>query len=475
MIEKNAILCIIFLITFLRAVIKRFRGDLDTSYLFVSLFVICTPFIFDWPVIELTGKAVIRGRNVSESLGVFGNAIVLTAPLLISLMMVVSGFYKVSKESLKLKNNTWLLVFIALCLISFINPYNTFKNAIFPALFSIIQLTILFKLFESNFDRGKILRGVFDGLAVLTLISLITCILYPILNIKEAVTFMYGQKGLLQSLRRAGYPATIGLFSHPNPLGFFTLIPIVFFISCYLNNYQNKAAVSFLILSNLFVCFFTFSRTSFLGILIAIVVLVLVYNNKAKLAVRKQTIVTIAIFSVGFLCLFLYLTFNQNLLLFIDTDKMMDAREAHWVLGYELWKQSEILGVGLNSHVYYMAHHDFSYTGYSNAFTVNVAIHNIHFIILAETGLLGIIAWFTFVVLKIKALLNFKINDAAGYVIFNMTFLAVLVGAIVVGIFDTSPSPASTLPLILFFGYFAVETGSSPVQSSRKHNLKNFV
>jgi len=136
---------------------------------------------------------------------------------------------------------------------------------------------------------------------------------------------------------------------------------------------------------------------------------------------------------------------------------MLNSREAHWTLGYEIWKRSKLIGIGINSHVYYMSHSDLVYAKAADIFMVNFAIHNIHFIVLAETGLIGAMVWIYFLISKFKELSSIEKNSGKGLEIFKMTFFAVLICMIITGFIDISPLASGTIPLILFFGYFANE------------------
>jgi O-antigen ligase len=455
MIIKLTFWWIILLLMFLRGVIKKFRGDADVKYLYVSLFIVAAPFSFNQMVLALTNDAFIRGRVTSVALGRFRNEVDIGVAFAISVILLLAGYYKLKKKSFSFAKNRWLYALLCFCIVSYINPYNIFKPALLAVLGMVVPLALLFKLYEANFDKQAILKGAFDGLAILTIINAALCICYPIMGIQEAATIIYGQGGINSSLRREGYPSAIGILDHPNGLGFMSIIPIAFFVSCYLKNYGNKAIVASLILTSMFVCFFTFSRSSYLGIFIAIMILLAVYYNKNKKGLTRKVAITGGLVVVGVLCLYFYLAEYENLLLFNNVGEMLTARENHWLLGYEIWKQSKIIGIGLNTQVYYLTHGSFNYTGASSGFAVNTAIHNIHIIILTETGILGLATWIWLLVTKFKTCLNFLKGENTEADIFMMAFFAMLIGIILIGFVDISPSSLEVMPLLAFFGYFS--------------------
>ena len=464
MIRSNALLCIILIVIFLIGTIKRFKGDYRTNYLFISMFIIAAPFDILWPVLELTHKAVVRGRESLVVLGAFGSVININVGFLSAIILILSGRFKLKKELFYLRNNWWFYSLIGLAVISYFNPYNTFPAAIFPMLFTVTQFWALFILIESNFDRQTIVKGVYYGLAILSILMLVLTIAYPILDLKWVASFFYGKQTYIKSIRREGYPSTVGIFWHPNTLGFFSVIPVSFFACCYLNHYKKNIMNIMFIMMSLFTCFFTFSRVSFLSVFIALITVVVLQQKKTRF-VTKKVVVGILCFIACFVLLFWYLSNYQNLLLFKDVDAMLNIREEHWRLGYEIWNQAKILGVGLNTHVYYLAHNDLYYSGATNAFTVNVFIHNIHLIILAELGLIGIVLWIYLLFIKFKKIVDLKTNYSKEDNILKMTFLAILVGLIVAGFFDWSPIAQANFSLVLFFGFFSTQFFSQSINS----------
>ena len=463
MLEKDAILCFILLFTFLRAVIKRFRGNFDTNYLFISLFVIAAPFNFEWPLKKLiAGKAFetydldyLSDLRILPGFGTFGSSININISLIIIAILILFGFYKFNFKSFTFKENKWLYVLLVFCVISYFNPYNIIPISIFPLLAYLLQFFLLFKFIASNFSKDTILKGTFDGLLVLTAINLLLTVCFPILSMDWAATFIYGKITLINAERREGFPAAAGMFVHPVPLGIFTLIPIAFFTSCYLKSYKSKNLSTILILVNLFICFFTFSRTSYLSVIISIVILLIIYYKRGKVLLPKKAVTFAALCLGGLVVLYVYLALFGNLMLFKNADQMLSFREVHWNLAYKVWQQSVLIGVGLNSNVYFIQHRDLISNGSDTVAALNYAIHNVHLTVLAETGLVGLIVWVYFLVVKFKELLTFKAEP--GYFIFDifkMAFFAILIGAFLIfGSFN--PFPYSILSLILFFGYFA--------------------
>jgi O-antigen ligase len=463
MIIKETFLWIIIIITFLRTVFNRFRGNFDTQYLLVSLFVIAAPFNFEWPIEKLiTGKAFqtydldyLSTTRALPGFGTFGSAVSINAAFLISVLLILCGYYKLKKDTFTLKKDLWLYVLLVFCVITYFNPYNLIPVSIFPVVAYIVQFVFLFKLLESNFTRETIFKGAFDGLAVLTLCNLFLTICFPIFKLDWAATFIYGKIALINASRKGGYPGAVGIFVHPLPLAIFTLIPISFFLSCYFKKYTNKILLIFYLAANLFVCFFTFSRTGYLSIGISIALLIFLYYKKSELTIKPKAVVLSVLLLVVVGGAFFYLTEFANLRLLKDASQQANFREVHWQLAYEIWKTNPVLGTGLNTNVYYLQHTNLSYTGLANGVSVFFAIHSLHLTMLAETGILGIIAWVYFLFSQIKGSFSFIGERSKTDDIYSMTFLSIMVGGILI-YQSFNPMSYSVLSLILFFGYFAL-------------------
>ncbi len=227
-----------------------------------------------------------------------------------------------------------------------------------------------------------------------------------------------------------------------------------FFLSCYFNKYRSKWA-KYLILINLFVIFLTFSRTTYVAVMAVMALVVVLQKRNEGIFSLRNIIFAVSIFAG--IAAILYLTPLSDLFLKSDAESQVDNRLNHWILGFQVWNDSKWIGVGINSHVYYMSHelnNSLLKTLPLFDFLVSNPIHNIHVIVLVECGLVGIILWFFFFLNRINRYSRNCHTKSKIANIYNMTFVAVLAAFFIYGFFGWTPFGKEIYGTVIFFWLF---------------------
>jgi O-antigen ligase len=286
------------------------------------------------------------------------------------------------------------------------------------------------------------------------MMQLVLAICFPVLGIKEVTTLFHSYAGD-NATRMDTRVGAVGVFVHPGNLALFTTITSTFFLSCYLNNYKKK--ISLIILGvNVITLILTYSRTAYLVFLIDIALVYFILKNGKKTIFTISNVLKFIIPLVGAL---IYLVFFSPLsanFLESDTNEMFDARLIHWFMGFQTFISSPIIGVGINTHLEYMFFHFDLFKGaVIDDFFWENPIHNIHLIVLVETGLIGFVFWVLFIfgnISKSKEDIANKRNE-----ILSATQIGLLAGISIYGITGWAPFSASILPFVLMISFFAIQ------------------
>lgn len=162
----------------------------------------------------------------------------------------------------------------------------------------------------------------------------------------------------------------------------------------------------------LLLCFFTYSRTSFVATLIGLSLIYSIFVSGGRLLTFKNVLLFSVILSCGMIIL--YSTPLGDLFFASDTDEQFDNRFNHFVIGTLIFEKAPLIGVGINSHINYMSNvlnvSSLSYMPILDFYTTN-PIHNIHVIVLAEMGIIGLVLWLIFFfgnIFVLSRLMNIK-------------------------------------------------------------------
>lgn len=384
-----------------------------------------------------------------DMIGSFGDSIRIELVTFVSLYLILIGFDKFDR--IKLENSFLFVLILLVIVISFLNPLNILKPAIWSPISYYFQVWFLFHLIKSNFKIIEIFNGIYDAFFILTIFQLTLSICYPILGMTSIGTLFVDTLDF--SLRRAGIVSAMGTYGHPSSLAMICLTYAIFFIICYWNKYKKKLSL-YLFMANLFIVYLTYSRTTYL---ISFFIFIIAFNLHKHQLFKVKNIVSVGIASL-FLITIVSLTPFGDMFFKSDSDSQVTNRVTHWFLGYELWKKSELIGLGINSHVLYMQNKLASTKLGQFAdlqFYLSNPIHNIHIIILVETGLIGLYTWLYFFFFKLKQSFKQSYSKFKPFRIINITVFSLLLLVFTYGFMGWGIFLKETSSMFLLLIYFS--------------------
>ncbi|WAC13226.1 O-antigen ligase family protein [Dyadobacter pollutisoli] len=300
--------------------------------------------------------------------------------------------------------------------------------------------------------KDMIIIGAFDGLKWLTISQLFLAICFPLLNI-IAVTNLFHEGGEVWATRLGSRVGAVGFFKHPGNLALYTIMSMSFFLSCYLSGFQRRMS-TLLIAACVATVILTYSRTSFIALILVAFCTYYIYKNSKKNIFSLGNILKIVIPSTLALYWLIFLSPFSSSFIESDASSQYDNRMIHFFMAFKIFTDSPFLGVGLNAHLGYITKH----FGIVQAFTADEfylhnPIHNSHLIVLAETGIVGFILWVYFL---LGGIINAKNQIAAGSNrIFSSTLVGVLIAYVIYGMTGWAPMSPSIFAFFLFYAYFA--------------------
>lgn len=447
------VLILLFLVGICRWVFAKGLGQRG-EHIIVSLLVQTLPFAYGKGIFSFL-QGQLTEDNKSVRLGEFGNILRIEFPVVFIFLLFILGYHRFKTNAFSFKNNQWLYVLLLFCFISFLNPFNTFPLAFLVLIFPLLQFLLVIKYVDYNFSRLNILRGIYDGLMVITILEFILAMCYPVLGLQFVATLF--RDSAFEWSQRRGMTSAIGTFGHPGHLALYSLIMMCFFVSSLLNGFKRKWS-TYLIILNTITLILTFSRTTIICAVLIIPILIFVYKQGKKIFSLKSVIAYVASFLL--LLSIIYLSPLSYLFLESDSNVQVTNRFVHWSLGYQMWDISKWIGVGINTHVYYMLNKlsiniaaDITLT--DTFFFLRSPIHNIHLIVLAEAGAIGLATWLYFYWSRFKIYYKYCKTSKPINNIFNLTLIGVLLSTFLYGFFGWTPMTMEVYSMCLMLGYFA--------------------
>lgn len=325
------------------------------------------------------------GPKLEGMSGCFDSFYVIDAMWIPLLMIPLFGFIRISSGISIIKP---IIILFCLALITYFNPNNHLPSSGFPVLFRLLQILLILKIISSYIDKSMIVNGVYDGMKYAILLQATIVTLFPVLNVQIVNTLFRSEDIAIWAFRR-GTLSAIGTFMHPGALALYGTVSFSFFISCWLKFYKRMESLVLMLLS-LYVIFFTYSRTSYVTVLGVATIVYLLYNwKKGKISksvfglVGIGVIVSFFVVASGILDVFSH----------SDIDEQTLARNIHYGIALECFAEHPLLGIGLNTHVYYISMFLKSEFASMPSFFFENPFHNIHLIVLAEMGLVIFIFW----------------------------------------------------------------------------------
>lgn len=395
-------------------------------------------------------------------IGAFGNTFRLELGSILMFFLLFLGYNKFDR--IKFTNKLLYTAIILILILSLLNPWNPLSAAMWVPICFYSQLWLLFHIVKSNFSIGVIIKGIFDSFLVLTAIQLVLSICYPVLGL-EFIGELFTDT-LESSLKRENVISAVGTYGHPSSLAMVCLVYASFFYICFLNSYKKTISL-FLFLSNLFIIYLTFSRTVYL---ISFFLFFIAYYLHKRALFSFKSIVFL-IFGLISLAIIIFFTPIGDMFLNSDSELQVENRMTHWMIGYELWQRSKIIGLGINSHVYYMSNYMTSVNVGNQSdltFYLTRPIHNIHIIVLVETGLIGLTTWLWIFASKLKNLYTQLIINKTYDRMLKLTAFSVLLIVFTYGFMGFGVFLKETSSMFLLILYFANTKKRMPVKFIRK-------
>lgn len=282
-----------------------------------------------------------------------------------------------------------LIVFIIYLSYNIFNKDNEFRQGAYPAIAAFFQLILFIVVVKKTFKLQVIYDCLYECFLCWTILQGILTLCYPVLGLSY-VANLFSDVANEWSLKRSGYVSAVGTFPHPSQLAYVCSAYACFFYISYLNSYRRITSKS-LFFINVLIVIFTYSRTSYVGLFVALWLIYVLNRKEFNMAnfLKYLGLFVVLIFTVSLI------PSVNDLFLKSDSNEMIDARMLHWAIGEEIWEKFKWFGCGLNTHVRYMSDHANIFQSLStyNLFITSNPIHNIHIIILAEGGLIGVFFW----------------------------------------------------------------------------------
>ncbi len=414
----------------------------NVNFLLLSFFLVATAFQYSFIII--TGAKNYNGG------GTLGPDVRITVAII--LLFIVLPYFKSKFDSFK--KNKWVNVIYLLCAISFINPYNISYISTLTFVVFFVSHIFLFEFFYSFLNKEQLIKGIYDALFMLCIIQFPLAICFPLLGI-HSVTVPFQDDAELLATRHGQRDGAVGTFQHPGFLSFFVLIASCFFLACYLKKYNKLPSLGIIVL-NTFTLILTYSRTAYLVYIFDLSAVYFFYKNAAKPILSLLNIIRFILpVSLIILWVIFYSPLSDN---FLDSniDEMADVRLVFFAIALDAFKISPIIGVGLNAHRDFIRHHSSLVTALSyDPFFFNNPIHNVHLVVLVETGLIGFILWIIFLltsVFKAKNDIANKKNE-----ILSLSHIGVIIAVVAYGMTGWAPFSLTMLPIIFFFTFFTIK------------------
>lgn len=419
----------------------------SAKHLWISFYLISIPLAIE--------KVIGSSDSSAVAPGPLGQYYKITIPLALALLLL---FRSKIGEVISFKINNWVTLIGILIIISIFNPYGADSKA--SIVFAIIFFShiLFYKVMSTIIDGLQLIKGIYHGLFLLCIIQFLLALCFPLLNI-NAVTTLFHAGGDIEATRLGTRPGAIGLFQHPGALSLFVTMSTSFFVSCLMYNYNKKMSLMMIVV-NFFTVILTFSRTSYLAFIILIPILIYVKKNASKDIFSPLNIIKLIAPLALIITYVVFFSPLSETFLNSDADQQVGSRELFYKIAYHIFKNSPVIGVGLNSQVAYLQHHPSIVSDVvkseNSPFYRENPVHNMHLIILAETGAVGFIAWVIFifknVFLSVKQLKTYYNN------ILSLTFVGVIFTYCFYGMTGWSGLSATILPFFLFFAFFTIKS-----------------
>lgn len=438
---RIAILFCFVILFVLRYAAFRILGKKST-FLIVSFLVFWLPFTIN--ILQIPPYPELKS-------GAFNQSFSLEPFVLFNAILLLYLLFSKTKFPFSRKDGLLVLIIVLFFFPSLINGANVDVKYTVFFLIRILNLTLFYVLLRSCFEKETIFRGVYDALSILVICQFFLALLFPVLGIESATEWFLPGSSKWAVGGRGGRFSAIGIFSHPGNLALFCLISFSFFYSAFLLKVKRRDSIVFLVLSVL-TLLLTLSRSGVLGFLFSFSVILYIFKNpNSSLFSLKRIIYISVIGAIVFAVIYLFTPIGEYFQ-GDNFDEMAKARLVHWFAGFEIIRLHPFFGVGLNTHISYFA----AELPILDGFFARSPIHNIHIIMLAETGIIGFACLFLLFskVFKRSALMVNK-EVSVNKKVLNLAFSGVLIAFIIYGNLGWSPFANEQISIVYLLYYFS--------------------
>ena len=335
---------------------------------------------------------------------------------------------------------------------SYLNPYNLAPYATTLALVVFCQILIVILAIKFTMTADETFKAIYDGYTFFILVELVVSVTY-VLGIDFLQSYFTPDLKDIEYVRDGmGIRRAYGTTIQPNRLGGLCGFIFVFFYSCLLCKYQkNKSKILSVI--SFFVLMLSQSRSAIMATFVASLILYFTIGYKQK-RINKRSIFLWGfiggVFLITILGIIIFQGFQKS-----DTDEQVDNRLIHYAMGFVTLQETKYLGVGLNSHVFYLYENFKGISTTDIGFFFTRAIHSFHLCILVEVGICGFLLWLYYAFSRIFKFLVaplFKMGNPA----ICLSFAGMLIMIIVHGFSDNLYFHYQQMTLLMLFGSLAV-------------------
>ena len=311
-----------------------------------------------------------------------------------------------------LKNNKYLLLILTSCILSVaFSKYRLISSFFGMMIFACIL----------TFSYVSVNSGGIDIQRILTIVYITALITY-IVGAVQMLNPMYIMPEKWVDANEFNLKKRMfSTFFNPNVFGFY--INIIILILCVsFDGIKNKrlcAIEKITFVSSIVCLFFTFSRTSWISLVLSLLCIGILLDKKY---IRYAALIFICIFAADIL-----LGINRADITKLPDDGSFSYRIELWKTSLKIIKDNLITGIGFGTF--------FKYTSvYSGKIVKYIEhCHNIYLQIFMESGIIGFIAFFTAAVSIFKRTLReyfFNKKDKIGILVILITVMALIHGAV---------------------------------------------
>jgi len=297
------------------------------------------------------------------------------------------------------------LLLVTLCFASSLYPWNANPTATLTGV-SFLAVAVIIVLIAPNvIPPGGTFKPIWNGFAAAALIETALVTAYPVLGMDEVVTWF--SKSAIYWANREGIARAVGTTDHPGDLAIYLAMILPFFVAGYALGYRRRWSIflTFVIFVDIVL---TGSRAgTAAGVVGGALAYVLCGLVSRERLFGRRVVGSAAIFLV-LVALTTHTAWGQRTFMSENFSNMSLVRYYYVGLGWEMFTDHPITGIGFNSHVDYMRQNIYitSFPILGPEFVYQNPIHNSHLIILCEIGILGYILWLLLFLLLIRAALT---------------------------------------------------------------------